>query len=481
MGGLNSIWGVLLTVLVPFGVLGLASAVRKLGAGVEVSRKLVHILLSNWILLALEVYNTACACIIPACFVILNYFSYRRGIFSAIEREEGNTPGTVWYAVSLFLLCLAGYSLNLPWIAACGMLAMGYGDGIGALIGKKWGKLHFPGKHAKKSVEGMLAVTLFSGAAVWSVCAVYGPVPQFALRAAAACAIPAAAIELFTPQGADNLTLPLGVSLIVFLLVQYPSLWPVFLCLDLTLLILIAAYYLHAISFSGLLTAALLGVSLFLFGGWLIFSALILFFILGSAVSRAGKQKKSAATALHEREGARSVVQVLANGLPSLIFAVLYTAAGAESYLLAALACFASTTADTFASEIGMLSKQQPISILTLKPIQRGLSGGVTLLGLFGAALGSGILSLLALPRFGALGLAAVLLTGFISAMLDSVLGAAFQAKYRLPDSGGGQLTERKSFQAAQLRLASGLRWVNNDVVNFASVLICGFLPALIW
>lgn len=128
----KQIFGVGLTAVLPFAVLGLAAAARKWGAGAETSRKLVHILLSNWILLALAVYHSAwTACVLPACFILLNYISYRKGLFSSIEREENNTPGTVWYAVSLFLLCLAGYSLGTPWIAACGMLAMGYGDEIG--------------------------------------------------------------------------------------------------------------------------------------------------------------------------------------------------------------------------------------------------------------------------------------------------------------------------------------------------------------
>jgi len=49
----NTVLGIALTALAPFGALGLAQLARKLGASAEFSRKLVHILLSNWILLAL--------------------------------------------------------------------------------------------------------------------------------------------------------------------------------------------------------------------------------------------------------------------------------------------------------------------------------------------------------------------------------------------------------------------------------------------
>ena len=481
----NTVLGVSLTIVVPFVVLGLAAAVRKLGVGDEGSRKLVHILLSNWVLLALAVYNSAwTACILPACFIPLNYLSYRKGIFSAIERNEDNTLGTVWFAVSLFLLCLAGYSLDMPWIAACGMLAMGYGDGFGALVGRRWGKLCFPGAHSKKSLEGMLTVMLFSGLAVGFVCAVYAHdiAPHFAVYAALSCAVPATAIELFTPRGLDNLTLPLGIGLIVFLLAKFPLLWPVFACLGIALLILLVAYYLRAITFGALLASTLLGVSLFVFGRWISFSALVLFFLLGSTASRIGKNKKTNAHALHKRRGARSVTQVAANGLPSFIFAVFYYITGIESFLLAVLGCFAAASADTFSSEIGMLSKKEPVSILTLKPIQRGMSGGITLLGFFGGALGAFIVSVLSIPKFGIQGMLMVILLGLVSSAIDSMFGAAFQAKYRIPSKDSEMiLTERNNLDGVSLKLVKGIKWVNNDVVNFVSVLVSGLLLTIIW
>lgn len=482
----NTVLGVGLTIIIPFGVLGLASLVRKLGVGDEESRKLVHILLSNWILLAIAVYRSMWgACILPACFIPLNYLSYRKGFFSAIEREKENTLGTVWYAVSLFLLCLVGYSLNMPWIAACGMLGMGYGDGLGALVGKHWGKLHFPNIHSSKSLEGTFTVMLFSGLTVWFVCEIYVPnlTPNFALHAALACSVPAAAIELFTPCGIDNLTLPLGISLIVFLLAQYPLIWPTLICLSIELLILILAYYAQAITLWAFQIAALLGILLFIFSGWLGFAALILFFLLGSMVSRVGKVRKADAYALHEHQGPRSVAQVVANGLPALIFATFYYITNFDSFLLVVFVCLAAATSDTFSSEIGMLSKKEPVSILTLKPIQRGISGGITLLGLLGGTLGAFIISLFAFPNFGIKGVLVVTVAGVASSIVDSILGAAFQAKYQLQNEAKEkylqQFTEQKHLDGRPLELAHGLIWVNNDVVNFVSVLVCGLLATI--
>lgn len=479
----ENILGVILTIVLPFAVLGLATVFRKFGASAELSRKLVHILLSNWILLAINVYeNSWYICILPAIFIPLNYLSCRKRIFFAIERDHDveKTLGTFWYAVSLFFLCFIGYLLKMPWVAACGMLAMGYGDGLGGFIGQKFGKLKFPGVHSKKTIEGTFVVMIFSGLSVGIVCLIY--VPHFALYAALSCAVPAGALELFTPCGLDNITLPIGVSFIVLLLTTFPFLLPNMLCLSITLFILIIAYYLKAITFGGMILAIFLGISLHAFGGWISYIALVLFFIVGSIVSKIGKNQKAITKKIHEHYGARSVAQVAANGLPSLFFAVLYYCTGLESCLLAVLICFAAATADTFSSEIGMLSKKTPVSILTFKPIQRGMSGGITLLGLVGGAIGAFIISLLSIPKFGLKGMFAILFIGLLSSLFDSILGAAFQAKYQFENEQKEiVLTECSSYNGKKLKLVHGIKCINNDMVNFVSIFAIGLVVSFIY
>jgi len=463
-----SVFGIALTAVTPFAALALAQLAKRLGAGAEGSRKLAHILLSNWILLANAVYGGSWAiCALPAAFIPLNYLSYRKKLFSAIERRgEADTPGTVWYAVSLFALCVFATAAKSPQTAACGMLAMGYGDGLGALVGKRFGKMKFPPPYSQKSVEGALTVALFSGIAVAAV--------TRSVHTALICAIPAAVAELFSPRGTDNLTLPLTVGAIVFAAAKFPNAPPVFGCLAVCLVILVAAYCARALTLGGVASATALGVALFVFGGRLGFAALVLFFISGSAVSRFGKKRKEAAHALHERRGARSAAQVAANGLPSLIFAAIYFFTQSGACLFAVTACFAAACADTFSSEIGMLSrKNRPVSILTLKPIERGLSGGVTLLGFAGAALGASATAALAFAEFGVLPALAIAVIGVIGSAIDSAFGAAFQAKYRADDGG---LTEQKNGAPV-----SGISRINNDAVNFASLVLSGVIAAIIY
>jgi len=459
-----------------FLMLGIAGALKKRGVSPETCRKLVHILLSNWIILALFMFESVWfAIVVPGCFVVLNSYSYRKGLFAGIEREQDNTPGTVWYAVSLLVLCLAGWSLGQPWIAACGILAMGYGDGLAALIGMRWGKRKMPAPYHEKTMEGCVAVLFFAGLSVGIVCAVFAP--EIALAAAFCSGVIAMAAELYSPRGEDNLTLPICVAITVLLMSRFPASIGFFICLSVTLLILLAAFMVGAVNFSGLHVGTLMGVLIYLYGGWLSYGALGAFFVAGSLISRVGKAKKAAPASLHERKGPRGAVQVIANTLPAFVMAQAYHVSGNEAFLLAVIVSFGAAAADTFSSEIGMLSKAQPVSALTLRKVERGLSGGITLMGLCGGALGALILAALAFPFFGAAGFLTVLIFSVFGSLLDSVLGAAIQAKYTLP---GGGMTERKTLDGAPLILARGVPWINNDIVNFLSPLLAAALSVVI-
>lgn len=450
-------FGILLTIFLPCCVIGLAIFIKNFVKNPEIPRKLIHILLSNWILLAINVFDNIWSIAIwPALFIPINYISYKKRLIPVMERDKNNSPGTVWYAVSLFILCIFGYAVDMPWVAACGMLAMGYGDGLAVLANIFHKDKYFPNN--SKSIYGTFIVMFFSALSVGLVCWFYAP--DIALAAAVSVMMPAAIIELFSKQGIDNLTLPLGVSLMVFLLATFPFLFHFFLAIGIGLFVLMIAYYKRAITLNGFMVAILLGSLLFLFSGWIGFFPLIIFFVLGSVASSIGKKIKSKITILHEYSGARGVMQVIANGFPQLLFASIYFFTKNEIYLLAVITGFAVALADTWSSEIGILSKKT-FSILTLKPMPRGISGGVSLLGLFAGIIGSLIISLFAIS-FDKMFI--VMIVGFIGTIIDSVLGELFQAKYQ---TGYNQITEKKTSN-----LIHGIKWMNNNAVNFISILI---------
>ena len=87
-------------------VLGASSLAARRGASSEATRKFVHIALGGWWLIAARFFDSPLwAAALPAAFILVNAFAYRRQKLSFMGRDGGeDTPGTVYYAVSLTVL-----------------------------------------------------------------------------------------------------------------------------------------------------------------------------------------------------------------------------------------------------------------------------------------------------------------------------------------------------------------------------------------
>lgn len=186
----------------------------------EGARKFVHIGVSHWWFFVFLFENIGFAIIAPIAFILLNYLSYRQNIFKAIERSGKGNLGTVYFPISLLLLViftfLVGEAKTYQYLGALAMLILGYGDGLAAVIGKKFGKtILIKGK----SVEGSLVMFLASAFVTAFVLIIY--TPSIALPGLFLALIPfiATVIEMFTPKGFDNLTVPLGVLAFSYLYV----------------------------------------------------------------------------------------------------------------------------------------------------------------------------------------------------------------------------------------------------------------------
>ncbi|AWW27181.1 MULTISPECIES: DUF92 domain-containing protein [unclassified Acetobacterium] len=244
------------------------------------------------------------------------------------------------------------------------------------------------------------------------------------------------------------------------------------------------AYWRKSLRPSAALGAFLLAVALYLAGGPLFFILLMVFFLSSTFLShfKAGLKDPIAAR-IHAKSGPRDIVQVVANGGAALIMAVPFAISQNPAYLVAVAASFAACNADTWASEIGILSRRAPVSLITLKPVNQGLSGGVSPLGLLASLGGSAVVAL----TYGLFQLMAgnsgellwmqmgiITLGGLLGSILDSLMGAAIQAKYISRET--GELTEKSSYNNKPNQLHSGLSFVNNDFVNFASSLLAAVL-----
>ncbi len=243
-----------------------------------------------------------------------------------------------------------------------------------------------------------------------------------------------------------------------------------------------AAFQRRSVTGSGALAGALVGTLIFVGGGPGYWIMLMLFFVSSSIAGRAGTRKRPSLERMHERGSRRDYIQVVANGGVAAIAALLLRITGHLGFATATAGALAAATADTWASELGVLSSRPPRSILTRRRLVPGTSGGVSWLGTAAAAAGSLLIAAsfaVAEPRVSPLpAFAIILVAGLLGTTVDSLLGATVQAQYR---DGTGRPTERRVGEQGPNTRTRGATIVNNDVVNFASTLVAAVTAAALF
>ena len=228
----------------------------------------------------------------------------------------------------------------------------------------------------------------------------------------------------------------------------------------------------RSVSRSGF-TAMLLIATFFIWNnGIAMLTILFSMFLSSSLLTKYKNQVKSTITqGVIKKHGPRDAIQAVANlGVAGLCF-VIYTFTNDASFILGAICSVATSNADSWASEIGVLSKKAPVMITTFKPCKAGISGGVTKLGTLGGIGGSVFIALVTSLLYNHLPLQIsrqniffiVSISGIAGLLLDSVLGATIQVIYQNQD---GDETESATSSTKVIR---GIKGINNDMVNFLS------------
>ncbi len=255
--------------------------------------------------------------------------------------------------------------------------------------------------------------------------------------------------------------------------------WPLGLIFSSSIALL--AYRRRSLNKSGVVGAIASGTAIFSAGGWSWGLALIYFFVSSSLLSHYREREKARVAADKFSKGSqRDILQVAANGGVATLMALTYGLTHDQLLQAGFAGTLAAATADTWATELGTLSPRQPRLITTAKHVPAGTSGGITLLGTSASFLGALSLGLVfwAMQGFrrslAALPLIA-LISGLAGSFFDSLLGATVQAMYYCPTC--DKETERRihncGTQAQPLR---GVKWVNNDVVNFLATAFGGLV-----
>lgn len=237
------------------------------------------------------------------------------------------------------------------------------------------------------------------------------------------------------------------------------------------------AWRVRALNASGAAAATLVGAVVFGFGGLAWALALIAFFVAASLLSFLGrglKQRRLGAFATGG-SGARNARQVLANGTWAALAAL---GAGlargelsgpwGEFWSLAFFGSLAAASADTWATELGLFAPGLPRSIRSWQRVPPGTSGGVTWLGSGAAVGGAAFVGAVAyaLDALQPQAAAAVALAGTAGAFADSWLGATIQVRFRCTACGAVIESARHAACDSQATRISGLRPVDNDVIN---------------
>lgn len=217
---MNNVFGLIVSILYVGIIIVSAKVFEK--AGKEASRKYIHIMLSNWWIIAMVFFdNMFWAAAAPAIFVVVNYLSYKKGIIKVMERDDKDenkeSLGTVYYALSLFILALLTFGpLDNPILGLCGIFVMGYGDGLAAVIGQAIKSKEFTIKGNKKSVAGsltMFCVTLI----IFVAFLTYSNSEYIAIKSILVAAL-MTIVEAVSIKGTDNVTVPLITSLLALLM-----------------------------------------------------------------------------------------------------------------------------------------------------------------------------------------------------------------------------------------------------------------------
>lgn len=244
---------------------------------------------------------------------------------------------------------------------------------------------------------------------------------------------------------------------------------------------------------------------------------LLTFYWTSSKLTRVGSKIKGRLEEDHTEGGERGAQQVFACSLIAVVCACLRRLLvgkdgplGTNSCLgllgdqltLAYVAFFACCAGDTWASELGVLSKSNPrLIIKPWKQVPPGTNGGISAVGLAASAAGGTLMGLIhgilvpgglssMLPfnlpsMLGAISLSAFkrevlilslvgFLGGFGGSLLDSLLGATIQVTYY--DSEQKKIVKRAG---PNVKKVGGFSFLSNEMVNVVSTALSALMAAL--
>ena len=473
--------GYLFSVLYALICLALAFVVYKLGVPKKITRKIVHILVGfEWVILYNFMGPTVHFLAVCLLFTLILWITNRNSLLPMISSDGDNSPGTVYYGVAMSVMALITFFVHdmiLPF--GIGVFCTSFGDGLAGLFGQSitagWNKKIYN----NKSLVGAFVnfISCFGVTAFFS--------SHFDLGLSwlncLAVAVLSLELELFTGKGLDNITITLGTALLSYAFINFSSTANYIIPILLTPVIIVFAKKKKALTAGGIIAALVIDVIISVFLGNFGFCILLAFFAGGVAVDKIKKKlKKKTSREVEKRSDCRDHVQVLVNSIVAVICALLYGIFREKVFIVAFVSSLAEAFADTASSGIGII-RGKAFDLFRMKPCYPGLSGGMSIPGTLAALLGAILISVLAFT-FGRITLteaAIIALAAFLGSVFDSMLGSLVQVKFKCKRC--GLILEREEHCKEKAERYSGIKFVNNDIVNLLGTLFAATLAAVIY
>lgn len=242
----------------------------------------------------------------------------------------------------------------------------------------------------------------------------------------------------------------------------------------------IAGLLLRSLTVSGTLAAIIVGLAVFMGFGAKGLLLLGVFFATSSLWSKYKSTYKKAIEEKLVKGSTRDWRQVFANGGSAALLGIIFYFHHSQIWLIGFAVCLASANSDTWASEIGSLSRKNPINIRTFKRTERGTSGAISLLGSAAALSGSLLIALSSswLFHLDIYFSFIVFLFGFIGNFIDTLFGAFYQLLFVCSQC--RIETEKKIHCKMPTTRIKGLPFVDNDMVNFFSGLLAAVFAMMV-
>jgi uncharacterized protein (TIGR00297 family) len=362
-----------------------------------------------------------------------------RQLYRPVDTARGFPLGIVLYPLAVLLLILI-FSSRLDLAAAAwGVLA--FGDGAATLVGRRVRGRALPW-NAEKSIAGTLSFVVC--AAIGGAVLAWWTRPDgsiwFAIGGSLAAAIAAGFVESMPGRLDDNISVPavaggvLGLASLVTAGAFAASVSAIAMRLPwaivLNLLVAWLGHRARTVSLSGAASGAVIGSAIYVGGGPGAWTLLLLTFVLASATSRLGLQRKLLLGIAEERGGRRGTGNAIANcGIAAIAAIVAIATPDRAAALLALTAALTAAGSDTVASEIGKSWGRSTFLITSFARVKPGTSGAMSVEGtaagrLAALALAAAAAALQLIP---ATLIVVAIVAATVGALVESALGATLE------------------------------------------------------